>query len=477
MKKTTHEEAKRSGQESWLPATFYIETFGCQMNERDSETIGALFAREGMAETPDPTTADVIVLNTCAVRESAESKVWSRLGRLHAMRRGGPAPIMVLAGCMAQIPLNVERIRRRVPFVQVVVGPGNLHQIPSLVRQAKGASCTEPATGGCLVAVSLPRTGVGRDESTQVLPEGLPRKDIPGVSAYVTIMYGCDNFCSYCVVPFVRGPQVSRPRQSIKDEVMSLVDRGYKEITLLGQNVNAYGQDLGRKEGFSELLRELNRVPGLRRIRYFTSHPRDFTRAMADAVRECEKVCEHFHLPLQSGSDRILRLMNRGYDREQYMELVDYIRETVPAPSITTDIIVGFPTETEDDFQDTLDIVKRAGFDGAFTFIFSPRKGTAAAKMKGQVPKAEKSRRMQELVKVQSEITREVNRKLLDKEVEILVEASHDEEQGGVRGRTGTGKVVVAVTGMAPAAPRPGDLLTVRIVEAGTWYLKGPVVR
>jgi tRNA-2-methylthio-N6-dimethylallyladenosine synthase len=482
VKNTTHDAVTRA---EMLPGTFYIETFGCQMNERDSETIAALLSRGGMTATRDPRAADVILLNTCAVRESAESKVWSRLGKLAAMRRAGPMPVMALVGCMAQIQENVERIRQRVPFVQVVAGPGSIHRIPSLVRQAREAACSDaarPATKGPgLTAVSPPRSGISREESTQVLPEGLPRKDVPGVTAFVTIMYGCDNFCSYCVVPFVRGPQVSRPREAITQEVESLAALGCKEVTLLGQNVNAYGHDLGDMEGFSRLLRKLNQVPGLWRIRYLTSHPRDFTRETVDAVRECGKVCEHFHLPLQSGSDRILTLMNRGYTRSEYLALLDYIRETVPGPSLTTDIIVGFPTETEEDFQDTLKVLRGARFDGAFTFVFSPRKGTAAAGMKGQVSRAEKSERMQELVEVQSGITAAVNRELVGRQVEILVESADDQEPGAVRGRTRTGKLVIAQAGEGQgrqgSSPAPGDLVTVRVIEAGTWYLKGPVVR
>jgi tRNA-2-methylthio-N6-dimethylallyladenosine synthase len=461
--------------------TFYIETFGCQMNERDSETIGALLSREGLKETFDPRLADVVVLNTCAVRESAESKVWSRLGKLAAMRRGGEMPVLVLAGCMAQIPENVERVRMRVPFVQVIAGPGNIERIPALVKQASGARKGGKAAAAetPFIAVSTPRTAAGRDESTQVLPEGLPRRETPGVSAYVTIMYGCDNFCAYCVVPFVRGPQVSRPRAAIREEVESLASRGYKEVTLLGQNVNAYGRDLGEKDGFSAILREVNGIPGIARVRYFTSHPRDFTREMVDAVRDCGKVCEHFHLPLQSGSDRILRLMNRGYSRDEYVALLDYIRERVPAASVTTDVIVGFPGETEKDFQDTLGLVRRAQFDGAFTFIFSPRKGTAAAKMKGQVSRAEKSRRMQLLVETQSEVTRARNRDLLGHEVEILVEGPDEKQPGAFRGRTRTNKTVIAVrddrAGSGAPEIRPGDLVRVCIREAGTWYVKGPV--
>lgn len=481
--------------------TFYIETFGCQMNERDSETISALLSQADMVPVMGPEEADVIILNTCAVRESAESKVWSRLGKLASLRRGDE-PVFVLAGCMAQLPGTLDRVKQRVPFVSILTGPGSIHRIPELVREAKASrdrsakSDTDSRPHRTLLtAVSPARTSAARDESTQILPEGLPRRNIPGVTVYVSIMYGCDNFCSYCIVPYVRGPQVSRQPEDVIEEVRGLVKRGYKEVTLLGQNVNAFGLDrkigkagetlpdsgasmVGGRTGvydFAALLRDLNSVEGLHRIRYFTSHPRDFTRDMVDAAGESEKVCEHFHLPLQSGSDRILKIMNRGYTKEEYLALAKYIEETVPGASITTDIIVGFPGETEDDFQETLDVVRKVRFDGAFTFIFSPRKGTAAAKMKGQVPKDEKSRRLQRLVEVQSQITTERNNAMLGQTVEILVE-SHDRDDGHIcRGRTRTNKMVLAES--QSTLPAPGSLVQVEIREAGVWHLKGPIKR
>jgi tRNA-2-methylthio-N6-dimethylallyladenosine synthase len=473
--------------------TFYVETFGCQMNERDSETISALLSDHDMVPVDSPNEADVIILNTCAVRESAESKVWSRLGRLAAERRGDE-PVFVLAGCMAQLPSTLDRVRQRMPFVKVLAGPGNIHRIPELVKEARqvtvrareqsGTCMEDRPRRGLLTAVSPGRTAANRDESTQILPEGLPRSNIPGVTAYVTIMYGCDNFCSYCIVPYVRGPQISRLPGDVLREVRGLVDRGYKEITLLGQNVNAFGLDrkylaqpapneAGIAYDFASLLREINTVAGLERIRYFTSHPRDFTKEMVDAARECDKVCEHFHLPLQSGSDRILRIMNRGYTKEEYLSLARYIEETVPGASITTDIIVGFPGETEDDFQETLDVVRRVKFDGAFTFVFSPRKGTPAAKMKGQVPKDEKSRRLQHLVEVQSKITLERNLAMIGEAVQVLVESHDADDKRIVRGRTRTNKMVLAES-QAPL-PEPGSLVQVTVKEAGVWYLRGSI--
>lgn len=503
--------------------TFYIETFGCQMNERDSETIAALLSQQDMEQSNDPGLADVIILNTCAVRESAESKVWSRLGKLAAMRREDPVKaqrVFVLAGCMAQLPSTLDRVKKRVPFINVLTGPGSIHRIPELVKEARSAAsspedckaCAEPAMPGpsrtrskrmLLTAVSPARISSARDESTQILPEGLPRKGIPGVTAYVTIMYGCDNFCSYCIVPYVRGPQVSRLPEDVLREVRELVSRGYKEVTLLGQNVNAFGLDSAsvqapragqggldkdrslRRYDFASLLRDINDIQGLERVRYFTSHPRDFTTDMVNAARDCEKVCEHFHLPLQSGSNRLLKAMNRGYTKEDYLALVRYIEETVPGASITTDIIVGFPGETEEDFRETLDVVGKVEFDGAFTFIFSPRKGTAAAKMKGQVPKDEKSGRLQRLVEAQREITLRRNKALVGHTVEILAEDYDPKDLSILRGRTRSNKMVLAECsgGTLPGGgtlpngadtPRPGDLVRVEIEEAGVWYLKGP---
>ncbi len=487
------------------PLKFYVETFGCQMNERDSSTIEGLLSQAGMTSCQDPKKADVIVLNTCAVRESAENKVWSRLGRLHSYRKSDDPPVMVLAGCMAQLPGTIKRIRSRTPYVQVVTGPAHIHEIPQLVEKAlagmkngesvrgfqpgaQNAPVKRQAKPRPLVATSPSRVGIKKERSTQVLPEGLPRGDTPGISAYVNIMYGCDNFCSYCIVPYVRGPQVSRSPEAVKGEVNDLCGKGYKEIVLLGQNVNAYGLDLpsNHKFGFEDLLIDLDKTETLARLRYFTSHPKDFTRGMVDAVKQGSKICEHFHLPLQSGSDRILRAMNRGYTREKYLRLVDYIREQVPDASLTTDIIVGFPGETDGDFQDTLGMIRRCLYDGAFTFIFSARQGTAAVRMENQIDPVVKSERLQELVRVQGDITRQANKAHVGSTMEILVEkgsttgqeikvetAQKAASQDAVaKGRTRTNKLVIA-----QGDASPGDLVKVRIQEAGTWYLRGKIVQ
>jgi tRNA-2-methylthio-N6-dimethylallyladenosine synthase len=273
-------------------------------------------------------------------------------------------------------------------------------------------------------------------------------------------------------VPYVRGPQVSREPRFIIREIEELVSQGYAEITLLGQNVNAYGHDLDNGTGFARLLEQIDRIPGIRRIRYFTSHPRDFTEDMVDTIKQSSHVCEHFHLPLQSGSNRILKLMHRGYTREEYMELVHYIKEQIPAASVTTDIIVGFPGETGEDFQDTLDLVEQLRLDGAFMFIFSPRSGTAAARMDNQLSRKQKSDRLQALAKLQNQITKDINKSLIGTVQEVLIEEPDPKNPEYYRGRTRTNKLVVCTSKW----PRPGDMVNVRIEEAGTWYLKGPVV-
>ncbi len=436
------------------------------MNERDSETIGGLLEQEGFVQAQDVLDADVVVVNTCAVRQAAEEKVWSRLGQLvYESGRRGNVPVIVLAGCMAQLPGTVERIKQRAPYVKLAVGPGHIHRIPELVYRVLEECSAKPVT-----AVSPSRTEARRTESTQMLPEGLPRVKVPGVSAYVAIMYGCDNFCSYCIVPFTRGPQVSREPEFIIREIQELVDQGYIEITLLGQNVNAYGHDLDRGPGFAGLLERIDGIPGIRRIRYLTSHPRDFTEDMVDVISQSRHVCEHFHLPLQSGSNRILKLMNRGYTREQYRDLVYYIKDRIPGAAVTTDIIVGFPGETEEDFRDTLDLIQELRLDGAFMFVFSPRKGTAAARMDNQIPRKQKSDRLQALVEVQNEITRAINKSLIGTVQEVLIEGPDSRNPEYYRGRARTNKLVVCTT----KGPKPGDLVKVRVAEAGTWYLRGP---
>lgn len=440
-----------------------VLTWGCQMNVRDSEIIEDMLREHGFDITEDPDRADVVVLNTCCVRESAEAKIRGRMGQLKTLKRKNPGVVLAVGGCMPQQPGEAESIAREFPHFDVIFGAQNLHKLPELIEKA----CK---SGRQIVDVGL------YDRTTTPCP----RRSKYGVSAYVNIAYGCDNFCSYCIVPYVRGPQRSRPPRDVINEVRALADGGCKEVILLGQNVNSYGLDLppedGKRWDFAALLEETEKVNGIERIRYTTSHPRDFTKELVATIASLKKVCEHFHLPVQSGSDRVLGLMNRGYSRQKYLDLVEEIRKRLPGASITTDIIVGFPGEEEADFQDTLDLVERVRFDSAFIFIYSPRRGTKAAGMPGEVSADIKKKRHSRLLEVQNRISREKNRELVGGKVEVLVEGPSERDPRMLAGRTRTNKMV-----HFPAAPGSsaqelvGQLVEVRITGAGTWTLRGKI--
>jgi tRNA-2-methylthio-N6-dimethylallyladenosine synthase len=342
--------------------TFNIWTSGCQMNEHDSEIMYALLEKEGYSWTSDPETADIVILNTCSVRKTAEQKALGFLGNLKYRKKRDTDLIVAVGGCLTQNP-EVREFLLKAPFVNVIFGTRNFHRLPELLQEVQQGN-----------------KRVVADERVD-LSGILPAYRADSVKAYVTIMYGCNNFCSYCIVPYTRGREKSRPAEEINEEVAGLAAAGYKEVMLLGQNVNSYGRGLDSDINFAKLLEQLDEIVGIARIRYMTSHPRDFTDELIETIASSSKICEHFHLPIQSGSNRILKLMNRGYSREKFIELTEKIRKRIPESSITTDIIVGFPGETEDDFQDTLDLVEQVKFDAAFTFLYSPRQGTPAEKM------------------------------------------------------------------------------------------------
>jgi tRNA-2-methylthio-N6-dimethylallyladenosine synthase len=423
------------------------------MNEHDSEVMAGLLEQMGCEPASNPEEADVILLNTCCVREKAENKVYGKLGELRRLKSANPDLIIAVAGCMSQQPGVAEAIRRGAPHVDLILGTHNLHRLPELLE---GAWCTREAK----IAVS---------PVVEQQVEGLPIRRFSRVSAYVTISYGCNNFCAYCIVPYVRGPQRSRRPEDILAEVRSLARQGYKEVILLGQNVNAYGKDLGAGITFAGLLQEVERVEGLARIRYTTSHPRDFGLDLVEVTARSRKICEHFHLPAQAGSNRILELMGRGYTREHYLALAKAIRARIPGASITTDLIVGFPGETEEDFADTLDLVEKVRFDAAFTFMYSPRRGTAAADYPDQVPPAVKRERLLRLNALQNRLTRESNERLVGSTAEVLVEGRSKTNPEYLAGRSRTNKVVVF--------PGPeelvGELVSLRIVEARPFHLLG----
>jgi len=426
------------------------------MNEHDSEVLAGML--EDLGFTPSNTVEDagLILLNTCCVREKAESKAFGRLGELALLKRRHPDLILGVCGCMVQQPAMAENLMKRIPALDLVFGTHNVHRLPDLLTQVRNGVRVQE---------------VWDEEGDPV--EGLPVKR-SGVKAYVTITYGCNNFCTYCIVPYVRGRERSRQPDDVVDEVQNLVADGCREVTLLGQNVNSYGSDLSGRVTFAQLLQRLDTIEGLFRIRYMTSHPRDFTEELIDVIAGSRRICEHFHLPVQAGSNRILQAMHRGYTRGQYLELVREIRDRLPFASITTDIIVGFPGEKEEDFLDTLDLVKLVKFDSAFTFLYSPRTGTPAEKMPDQVPMEEKKRRFQQLLEVQNTISLQLNQDLVGKVVELMVEGQSKTDPVKLAGRTRTNKLVSFDPGQRQY--EPGQLVGVRITEAKTWSLYGEVV-
>jgi tRNA-2-methylthio-N6-dimethylallyladenosine synthase len=435
---------------------YLIRTFGCQMNEHDSERIAGVLEADGFIRTKEAAEAEVVVLNTCAVRQNADDRLYGNLGHLRSAKERNPRMRIVVAGCLAQ--KDRGEIQRRAPWVDVVVGTHALPNVLDLLRKAE---------------VEGPQMDVG--EFTEVFPSALPARREVAHHAWVSVSVGCDNRCTFCIVPLVRGPQRSRALGQVLAEVQGLAAQGVVEVTLLGQNVNTYGRDLTvpdspRKPRFGELLRAVNDVEGIERIRFTSPHPHDFTPDVIEAMAESEKVCEHIHFPLQSGSDRVLRMMRRSYRRARYLDWLGRIRGAIPGIGVTTDIIVGFPGETEEDFRDTLGVVEEARFDAAYTFQYSPRAGTEAAGFEDQVDKDVVQERFERLVEVQERISLEANRGLEGRIVEVLVEG--EGRKGGLQARTRTNKVV----NLASSRARPGDLLDVRITAGHPHHLTGEPV-
>ncbi len=435
---------------------YKIQTFGCQMNLHDSEILAGQLEEMGYREAAALEDADLILLNTCTVRETAAQKILGELGRLKTVKAENPDLVIGLCGCMAQEEERVDTIRTRFPWVDLVFGTHNLHKLAELVERARRED-------GMVVDVW---------KSAGEVVENLPAKRAEGVKAWVTIAYGCDKFCTYCIVPHTRGRERSRRPEDVIAEVRRLGEEGYKEVTLLGQNVNSYGKDLGGGYGFKDLLADLDRVPGIRWIRYMTSHPRDFSRDLVDTLAGLEKVCEHIHLPVQAGSNAVLRRMNRRYTREEYLDLVGYIKEKIPGVALTTDIIVGFPGETEADFEETLDLVRKVQYDNAFMFVYSPRAGTPAARWQDPVPLAEKKARLQRLMEEQYAVSLRRNRALVGRRFEVLVDGPSKKDQNVFSARTRTNKLV-----LLPAwKGGEGTFVDVEITAAHTWTLDGRLV-
>ncbi|MCL5982359.1 MAG: tRNA (N6-isopentenyl adenosine(37)-C2)-methylthiotransferase MiaB [Firmicutes bacterium] len=432
---------------------YSLTVFGCQMNERDAETLRGFLDELGYTETGLVEEADLVIMNTCAVRQKAEEKVYGLIGRLGKLKQQNPDLTIAVCGCMAQQEQVAQKIRKNHPFVDLIFGTHNIAAFPELLKRAKESA-------GTVLDVW--------DEAGEVV-EGLPTVRHGGVKAWVNVTYGCNNFCSYCIVPYVRGRERSRQPGDILAEIAGLATNGYQEVTLLGQNVNSYGKDLAGKTDFAGLLQRVDQETGVARIRFMTSHPRDFTEELVRVIAAGKNICEHIHLPVQSGSSRLLELMNRGYSREHYLDLVAMLRRHLPGCALTTDLIVGFPGETEADFQETLALVEQVGFDNAFTFLYSPRQGTPAASMPGQVSAAVKKERFARLLAVQNRWSLERNAALVGRTVEVLVEGPSKTDQSVLTGRTRTGKTV-NFTGSYTAA---GTLVAVEISEARTWSLVG----
>ncbi|MDO9574078.1 MAG: tRNA (N6-isopentenyl adenosine(37)-C2)-methylthiotransferase MiaB [Candidatus Contubernalis sp.] len=436
---------------------FHIKTFGCQMNVHDSEVLAGFLEDLGYQEVEEVKETDIVIMNTCAIRQKAEEKVVGMIGKLRKLKIENPNLIIGICGCMVQQEKTAKMIKSRFPYVDLIFGTHNLHCFSELLTEAQESRET--------ILDIWP-------EGKEVV-EGMPISRKDGIKAWVNITYGCNNFCAYCVVPYVRGRERSREMVNIMMEVEGLAAQGYKEVTLLGQNVNSYGKDLEQGVSFANLLKKMENISGLERIRYMTSHPRDFNRELVEVISRSEKVCEHFHLPIQSGSSKILDKMNRGYTREHYLKVVADIRRLVPDASITTDFIVGFPGETEEDFLYTHEIVEKVKFDASYTFIYSVRKGTQAAGMPDQIPEEIKKERLHRLNEIQNHISREINESLKGKVVNVLVEGFSRENDSILTGRTRTNKLV-NFNGNSEVV---GKIIPVKITQAKTWSLDGEIAQ
>jgi tRNA-2-methylthio-N6-dimethylallyladenosine synthase len=447
------------------PRRFYIRTFGCQMNEHDSERIAGLLVADGMEHTDDVDEADVVVFNTCCVRENADNKLYGQLGRLKSLKECRPDLQIAVGGCLAQ--KDRDLIVERAGHVDVVFGTHNLAHAPALLERAR---LDKPGPKEAIVEIL---------EEHEAYPSALPARRDVAHSAWVTIQIGCDNSCTFCIVPIVRGREVSRRMGDIVHEIEGLAADGVTEITLLGQNVNSYGRDLGAGQyapRFADLLRAVDAVDGIRRIRYTSPHPKDLRPETVAAMAECDAVCEHLHLPLQAGSDRTLAAMHRGYTAERYLRKLAAARDAIPDLAVTTDLIVGFPGETDDDFRRTLEVVDYAAYDAAYTFVFSPRPGTPAAEMSDAlVPPEVAQERMRQLVEVVERNALRRHRARVGRVEEVLVDGPSKKDPSVLSGRTRQNKLVHFA---APdGASEPGALVDVRIVDAAPHWLRGEVVR
>ena len=434
------------------PLTFCVTTFGCQMNARDSEKLRGILLEIGYREASEES-ADFVIYNTCTVRENANTRVYGRLGQLKPLKKKNPHMMIGLCGCMMQEPEVIEKLKKSYPFVDIIFGTHNIFKFAELITERF-------ATGRPVIDIW---------EGTEQIVENLPNQRKYFFKSGVNIMFGCNNFCSYCIVPYVRGRERSRSPQAILDEIRRLADDGVVEIMLLGQNVNSYGKTLDTPVTFAALLTEIEKIDKIRRIRFMTSHPKDLSDELIQVMSRSEKICRHLHLPVQSGSSRILQKMNRHYTKEQYLALVDKIRKAVPGISLTTDIIVGFPGETEEDFLETLDLVRKVQYDSAFTFIYSRRTGTPAAAMEDQVPEEVVKDRFQRLLKEVQDIAAKTCSVHEGTTQEVLVESLSEHDPSMVTGRLSNNLLV-----HFPGNPDLiGKLIPVHLTECRGFYYLG----
>ena len=437
---------------------FFIKTFGCQMNEHDSEIIAGLLNAAGYQNATVIDEADIIIVNTCCVRESAENRIWGFIGNLNQYKKLNPNLIIALVGCMMQQKTVQDLLPRRGRHLDIVLGTYQQHRLPEYISRIQAGE----------------KRIIDISQDNSDFPDELPVLQSNSITAQINIIYGCNNFCSYCIVPYVRGRERSRSLQAILDEINTVAAQGYKEIMLLGQNVNSYGNDFAdHQPDFAELLRQAAACPGIERIRYMSSHPRDFSLELVDTIADLPAVCHHFHLPLQNGSDRILKLMNRGYSTAEYKKLIDYIRYKMPDSTITTDIIVGFPGETEQDFNQSLAFIEKCSFDAAYTFLYSKRSGTPAAESPDQIPEAVKKDRLNRLLALQNRISKRHNDKLVGQIMPVLIEGKSKTSDNMLSGRTDGNKIVI-LSGDESLA---GEIVPVKITAAQTWNLIGELAK
>ena len=433
-----------------------VDTYGCQQNEADSEKLRGYLALMGYGFTQDEFQADVIVVNTCAVREHAEMRVLGNVGALNHSKKARPGQIIAVCGCMVQQEHMAQKLKQSYPVVDLVFGPHELWRFPELLLQVMTKHKRIFAT----------------EKNDGVVAEGIPNKRDSGVKAWLSIMYGCNNFCSYCVVPYVRGRERSRRPEDVVAEAKELVAAGYKEITLLGQNVNSYGRDLGLDVDFSDLIRMINDIPGDFLIRFMTSHPKDATEKLFKTMAECEKCAHQLHLPVQAGNDRILKVMNRGYTSEKYLAQVALARKYMPDLVLTTDIIVGFPNESEEEFEDTIKLVEQVRYDAMFTFIYSKRVGTPAAAMPDPYTREDKQRHFDRLTEVANRISGEKHKEYEGKTLRVLVDGETGRDEYNLSSRTNGGRLVHLKGDKALI----GRFVDVKITASNTWALYGEVL-